>query len=200
MTPLPPVTPPPLPPVAAAPPQPVVRRRGRGLWWTLASIVVGLAVVFCVWFARPLTPVRYVQLPPGATLVDELGTAYTVLLRQELDVISNYRGDFEPVEGATFLEYVVQVDQFRPEVLSNEQLNMCTFQLVGADGELWNDTDIFIPDVHTFCPRDAVGTSFQVHAIFQVPTDRVPGLLGLVPERLGMTPHWGTEQVFSQPA
>lgn len=176
------------------------RTRSQGFWWTIASLVLAVALGCCLWFARPITPPRFVSLPPGATYVDELETAYTVLWRNEKT--DDWQTVFGPKllpEGAVFLEYFVQVDGYHRDIVSNRMLNLCTFQLVGGQGQIWNSLDIYTPELDTFCPQDAQVTSFQIHAAFMIPEHEVPTVLGLVPERIGMNPHTGTEYVFSEP-
>ena len=177
------------------------RARGRGFWWAIAAGALGLALAFCAWFAQPLQPVRLVPLAPGAPYFDVRGTSYTVLRRAELAEFASLGELAHPAPGAVFLEYTVQVDGYRHERDGIYDIMICTFELVGSQGQFWEAEDLYVSGGRqTFCEEEVDATSFQVTSVYEVPRSMLDEVLGLVPEHVAMDPHWGRQPVFSEPA
>ena len=155
--------------------------RRRGFWWMLAGIVIAVAVGFCAWFARDLFLAPRV-LKPGEGYTDPLGVTYTVVSREVLDELPDgSSGTIRPVAGVVFLRYTVAVDNF-VYVEQDDRSTICSFELLSASGDVWEDKANYDPMRDRICRLDSdeITPSQQVVASFEVPEQLVDQAVGLI--------------------
>lgn len=153
-------------------------RLSRRIWWVLTSIVLVLAIGFCLWWARDLLG-RQAVLGPGQTYTDPLGVSYTVLAREEVTEIGDGYDLHRPVAGATLLRYVVQIDNY-VFLEGDPNAGICVFDLVTSSGAAWEATRTFDVSRPSSCESEApYPSSQQVYPVFEVPIEMVDQIVGL---------------------
>lgn len=174
-----------------------VHRMGNRFWWTLAIIVLAMAVGYSVWFARDLFVGEYV-LPPGATYTDRHGVSYTVLAREELTEIDAFSLTNENIapEGAVFLRYTVAVDNY-VYIEGDDYSTVCSFDLSNGQGDAWQGAGLYDEQRSVICESepDGITRSQLVYPVFLVPTSMLDQVAGLIPNTVP-----GDVPVLSEPA
>lgn len=168
---------------------------GQRLWWTLAILVIVLALGFCVWIARELWR-QPATLPHGVGFTDRLGVTYTVLAVEQLTEVPDGLEVHYAPEGAVLLRYNVAVDNY-VWIEGDPFSTVCSFELVRDDGERWISVTPFDSDRTKICRTDEqeFTSSQQVYPVFEVPVDMVDRIVGLV----GDTVPAGTFPIISPP-
>lgn len=175
-----------------------LHERGPGFWWTLAIIVLVLAIAYSGWMARELLFVRHHALAPGEPFTDRTGVTFTVLSREELTEVDAFSlsGENIALDGAVFLRYTVAVDNY-VYIEDNDYSTVCSFDLVRNDGQSWLSTPLYDEARQSICRSDAdeITRSQLVYPIFMVPTAMVDSVAGL----LLNTPPAGSAPILSEP-
>ncbi len=89
-------------------------------------------------------------------------------------------GTIRPVAGAVFLRYTVAVDNF-VYVEQDDRSTICSFELLSASGDVWEDKANYDPMRDRICRLDSdeITPSQQVVASFEVPEQLVDQAVGL---------------------
>ena len=166
---------------AVAPPDQGPGRR-RGAWLRATCVLLAVAVYLSLWTAYALNGLtsygRYRQYDPGVP-VTAMGAEFRLVsLVQTTEVTDASTGDISrPPVNAVFL--VARVDVVRR---TDDPDLFCSFAILGPDRRTWEpNTDYVSRDLGSSCPRGemAIGRTWPVEVIFQVPERYVGDLAGL---------------------